>query len=390
MRYTRLLFGAVLIALTLWILVGEQIAGVSANAVINAPVITIRSSIAGSLSIPDRPFGARVNQTEVVASIDNVLVDRVRLNDLRMERDFQEAAIRRITERLETETSIRQHLNERTRLYRQYRLEELQIQLNHARTRLSIAERARAGREDDQRQDQELEGDADRSPNMSEPEGFALDQARERVKVLETAVRAAEQHVFLGDGYNDAPNSEQRAVELDSVIAGLEADLAEAKAHLDAILNRIQQEQVQINSLAGGAIRSPVSGLLWEVLEADGVYVQRGDPLIRLVDCNASFVTLSVAESVYNSLVNGQSARFRLTGSTQVFNGTVTRLAGSGAATIYEKLAVRPSQKHLERYDVALLVPEMSADPELGCAIGRTGRVFFETRPLDWLRNLLR
>jgi len=179
-------------------------------------------------------------------------------------------------------------------------------------------------------------------------------------------------------------------VELDSVIAGLEADLAEAKAHLDAILNRIQREQVQINSLAGGEIRSPVSGLLWEVLEADGVYVQRGDPLIRLVDCNASFVTLSVAESVYNSLVNGQSARFRLTGSNQVFNGTVTRLAGSGAATIYEKLAVRPSQKHLERYDVALLVPEMSADPELGCAIGRTGRVFFETRPLDWLRNLLR
>ncbi|MBQ0750901.1 MAG: HlyD family secretion protein, partial [Roseovarius sp.] len=142
MRYTRLLFGAVFIALTLWILVGEQIAGVSANAVINAPVITIRSSIAGSLSIPDRPFGARVNQTEVVASIDNVLVDRVRLNDLRMERDFQEAAIRRITERLETETTIQQHLNERTRLYRQYRLEELRIQLSHARTRLSIAERA--------------------------------------------------------------------------------------------------------------------------------------------------------------------------------------------------------------------------------------------------------
>jgi hypothetical protein len=26
----------------------------------------------------------------------------------------------------------------------------------------------------------------------------------------------------------------------------------------------------------------------------------------------------------------------------------------------------------------------------LGCAIGRTGRAFFDTRPLDWLRELWR
>lgn len=64
------------------------------------------------------------------------------------------------------------------------------------------------------------------------------------------------------------------------------------------------------------------------------------------------------------------------------------RLAGAGAATVYRNLAVAPSSKHLERYDVTLLVSGLKDDPELACAVGRTGRVFFERRPLDWLRRL--
>ena len=70
-----------------------------------------------------------------------------------------------------------------------------------------------------------------------------------------------------------------------------------------------------------------------------------------------------------------------------VFDASVARLAGSGAATVYEHLAVAPSQKHLERYDVLLLVPGLAADPEIGCIIGQTGRAFFDRRPLDLFRG---
>jgi hypothetical protein len=49
---------------------------------------------------------------------------------------------------------------------------------------------------------------------------------------------------------------------------------------------------------------------------------------------------------------------------------------------------VAPSARHLERFDVAVAVPGLQEDPELACAIGRTGRVFFDARPLDWLRGL--
>ncbi|MHB0951186.1 MAG: hypothetical protein ACYC10_04590 [Allorhizobium sp.] len=65
-------------------------------------------------------------------------------------------------------------------------------------------------------------------------------------------------------------------------------------------------------------------------------------------------------------------------------------MAGSGAQNVYQNLAVGPSQEHLGRYDVALSVPGLLGDDKLRCGIGRTGRVFFEPRPLDWLRKFWR
>jgi hypothetical protein len=121
----------------------------------------------------------------------------------------------------------------------------------------------------------------------------------------------------------------------------------------------------------------------------DGEDVVAGQPLLRLVDCRSSVVTLSVTESVYNRLAVGDPARFRLDGHDRVFDATVLRLAGSGAREVYEGLAVAPSRRHLERFDAALSVPGLRAHPGLGCAVGRTGRAFFDERPLDRLRALL-
>ena len=70
-------------------------------------------------------------------------------------------------------------------------------------------------------------------------------------------------------------------------------------------------------------------------------------------------------------------------------SANLARLAGSGAETVYRNLAVAPSQRHLQRYDVAVDVPGLAEDAGLACAIGRTGRVFFAARPLDWLRGLI-
>lgn len=391
MKYGRLIIGLLAVAIALWIIVGEQMSGASADAVVNAPVVSVRAPVAGNLQMPTRQLGSRVTQGEVLASLEDPLVDRIRLNDLLMEVRLEEASAAQIAAQLEETRSIRERLVERTGIYRARRLEELRARLAHAETRLALLEADGAPLEgDDQQLLDAVAQDTDRLPGEPNVDVLVLDHARERVEVLRIALRAAEENVFLGDGYNDAPNAEQRVVELDSEIGILSSRLAEAEARSAAVKERADRERIRVNSSGGGELQAPVDGLFWEVLQADGVNVQRGDPLLRLIDCRSTMVTLSVTERVFNSLALGQSAKFRLGGTSDIHDATISRLAGSGAETIYQNLAVAPSQKHLERFDVALIVPALQQGAAEGCLIGKTGRAFFETRPLDSLRDLFR
>ena len=387
MKSFRLLLSVVLIVVALWVIIGEQMTGASADAVLNAPVVTIRAGTAGDLSLSDRPVGARVQAGEVLGSITDPRADQVRLNDLQMELALAQAETARLEADVSATEAMIASLRDRAAIFREQRLAEIRTRLDHARLRLAVLE---GGPVPDALQQRlaDLVGDTpDRLPQEPLISPLVIDHARERVALLEIALRAAEQDVFLGDGYNDSPNAEQRATELQSVLSGLGAGLVEARAREAAYAQRVSRERVRVNGLLGGEILAPVSGQYWEVLEADGVNVQRGDPLLRLLDCEASVVSLSVTERIYNSLRVGQGATFRLAGHNEVYRGTVARLAGSGASTVYTHLAIAPSERHLERFDVTLLVPTLTADPQLGCAVGRTGRVFFDDRPLDWLRG---
>ncbi|WP_232790435.1 HlyD family efflux transporter periplasmic adaptor subunit [Pelagovum pacificum] len=378
-----------MVGVALWVLVGEQMAGASANAVVNAPVVTVRAETAGRLELADRAVGASVSRGEVLGTVTDRLADNVRLNDLLMENDFAQAEIERLRAELEATETQYAALMDRTRLFREERLAELRTRLGHARDRLSLLQSG------DLPEQARLFVDAsdeilDWLPPAETPESMILTSAEEDVDVLEIAVRAAEQDVFLGDGYNDSPNAEQRAVELQGDIGALEARLAEMEERSDAIETRIRRERLRLNTLSGGDLYSPTKGLYWEVLQANEVIVQRGDPVLRLVNCDQAMVHVSVTEQVYQDLAIGQAASFRMTGMTEVMPATISRLAGTGAERVYENYAVAPTAKHLERFDVALVVPDLPALDIPGCGIGRTGRVFFDGRPLDGIRGLFR
>lgn len=387
MRYLRLVIGGLIVVAALWVIIGEQMSGASANAVVNAEVVTLRAPVAGDLTVEDRVLGARVEQGEVLARVEDRLVDNVRLSDLQMEQSFAETELTHATERLEAAKQARDRLAERSASYQDRRVEELATRLEFARERV---ERLEAGNVTVEA-DTETGGSPaeDGSDTQSADEGgLTLTSARERVAVLEIELAAARAGVYLGDGYNDAPVSEQLSMQLETDIAALEADLVRAQERLDAVSKPRRSIARACHTGRRGQLSSPVSGLFWEVLQADGVNVQRGDPLLRILDCESLIVTLSVTERIYNDLTLGQSAEFRMSGQSDIYDATVTRLAGSGAERIYGNLAVAPSQQHLERFDVTLRVPALNQDSELGCVVGRTGRAFFERRPLDWVRSV--
>lgn len=385
--FLRLVVGLALVALALWVIVGEQITGASADATINARIVTVRTPIAGDLELTTRSLGASVGRGEVLGRIKDQLVDDVRQDDLAMELELAEAAIARHAGlRDETEAMI-EALEARAKEYRSRRIAEIQLRLDFARDRLTLLEEGvfppafDIAPPDDAGVERAVDPDADGLQELW------INAVEERIAVLENELASAKAGVFLGDGYNDAPNSEQRITELKSELASQSVLLAEAEARRGAVEKRLGAERLRTNRAGTVELRSPVAGRLWEVLEADGVNVQRGDPVARVLDCRSVIVTASVTENVFNSLTAGQETVFRPSGGGPAFEGTVIRLAGSGAATVYRHLAVAPSIRHLQRYDVAISVPGLNADETLGCAVGRTGRVFFDRRPLDWLRS---
>lgn len=302
MRLGRFLLGLAVIAIALWVLLGEQITGVSSDAVVNARLMTIRAPIDGTLEMPFQPFGSFIYVGLELATVKNRLVDTVRLHDLRMERAFSAAEVERL-----------------------------------------IAFGA---------------GQAQGSSNqiIADPEVLA----------------------------NRSPRTDSR-------IGSIELDvyLIEARHRLAAMDIRIAEANERLGLLGSARLIAPTYGALWEVLADHGEVVQRGQEVLKVMLCNTAIVTLSVPDTVYNRLRVGQTAKFRLNGTQTLYDATITRMAGAGASTIYRNLAVAPSIKHLERYDVSLLVPDLRKNTESHCSVGQTGRVFFDTRPLDWVRGLL-
>lgn len=395
MTSLKILAGLALIVLGLFVILGEQLAAVSADAFINARLTTVSAPIAGEIDLVDRPLGARVSTGDPLASISDPLVDNVRLADLVRERADLDAEAKRNDQQLTTLSKHIVELERRSKVYAEERQRQLSSAVEAAKAASAAAETklkyARLALQ--------------RSLGLRErgiETGVSLENAQSLVEVTEREVQetaaleraaaiqaeAAKRGTYLGDGYNDAPYSQQRISELRFEQNRLSAEAVAVEAQIRTLDLRITTERQRVNRFGSMPLNSNVDGILWDYLTASGETVQRGADLVRLVDCSSAMVTLSVSESVYNRIQLGDSVQFRLNGEPRILDGTVTRLAGSGASTLYSNLAVAPSREHLSRFDVTLDIPGLRNDPALRCLIGRTGRVFFEARPMDWLRRL--
>ncbi|HEV7436232.1 MAG TPA: HlyD family efflux transporter periplasmic adaptor subunit [Pseudorhizobium sp.] len=394
MRSLKIIAGLVLVVAALFVIIGEQLTGASANAFVNAQITTTRAPIAGQLRLLDRPVGARVSAGDPLGEISDPLVDNVRLADLLKEQAEVNAEADRMRSLLSSLDGSIKQLQDRSAAYTEERNRQLDAQADaaaslaeaaEARRRLAELGLARAERlaSSGARTAEALE----QAQSLAEVSALELRNVRQQNAIAQIALSAAGRGVFLGDGYNDQPYSQQRISELEVQRAELQASLAAQILLVDSLDARIAAERLRVNRLSSSSLQSNVNGLVWDYNARSGEIVQRGQDILRLVDCDSTIVTLSVSENVYNTLQLGTPATFRLNGDSRAFGGTVTRLAGSGTATVYENLAISPSERHLQRFDVALHVPALRENPDLKCLIGRTGRVFFEARPLDWLRG---
>lgn len=395
-KVIRLIIGAVIILAGLFVIVGEQMAGVSSNAVINAQVLILRAPIDGEIGLQVKTLGTRVTPNQLLATLSDPRPDDIRLVDLQREARRVTIELERLQALVKDLGPVRQAFAKQAEDYARGRVSQLETRLSEAMATLDAVQARQRDTEASFRRAAELSrsgtvsgAEQSRTRAAFEVSSQDVEAARQRIAYLKIELMAARNGTFLGDSYNDTPYSQQRLRETEQRLAELETDIRERNERLVALKEQVSEERVRATRFREARIVSPTTGIMWELMSGGGEYVRRAQDVMRIVDCTTTIVTASVRESLYNRLQVGDPVQFRLLGENTVYDGVIARLAGSGAETIYRSLAIGPSQEHLKRFDVAISSPALAGDPKTACAVGRTGRVVFSSRPLDFWRRLM-
>ncbi|WP_407519945.1 HlyD family secretion protein [Methylobacterium oryzisoli] len=394
MRVLKLVLGFLLLCAGLYVLVGEHFAGTSSDATVNARMAVVRAPVEGEVSLALRSIGARIGAGEVVANILDDRFDTARLIDLERGLDLQSLDLKRVRAQRAALQTARKAYETQVADYQQGRVRQIEARIAEslaaqeaANARLKEADASWKRANELSERGVQTAANLDRARSASEVAKQDLESARQRANYLRAELAAARNGVFIGDSYNDAPFSSQRIRELDLRLGELGAEEDQTAARIAQTQTQIAAERVRVNKLTSAVLKARAPGVVWDFLVDDGEYVRRGQDLLRLVDCSSLMVTASVTEALYDSLRLGAPAQFRFYGDDRVFNATITRLGGSGAAGLYANLAVGPSAEHLKRFDVTLSVPDLVDQAEAGCTVGRTGRVIFSQGPLGAFRT---
>jgi multidrug resistance efflux pump len=196
--------------------------------------------------------------------------------------------------------------------------------------------------------------------------------AQKRLEETKVEHDAVADGVFIGDSYNDAPSSIQRETELKMKKGELDAQLAGVRTQIKHIADQISGEEARYRLRSEATIPLPSMGRVWEMLVGPGEFVNKGQDLMRVLDCSHPIVSANVDERVYNRLEVGSPATFRPLQNGKTYHGIIVNLTGAAGAPA--NFAIAPINLRKSAFYVTIAMDDMG---EAGCSIGRTGTVTF-------------
>ena len=387
-RASKFGFGALLLAAGLLTVYQQLIVRVSRDAVINARVAVIRAPIDGIATAAVTTPGTTIKAGEPIGHVQDPLADDARLIQLEREVSATELERGSLARRLTDLKRTHGEAEAQAEAYRVGRVRQLELRIEEARANLEAATAQQAdakaavgrgaalharGFQSDEAQE--------KARHAEEVAQQAVIAAHKRLDALTVELDAARNGTFLGDSYNDAPSSLQRARELASRITETQAGLDETKQKSEALQAQLTAERDRLATHSKAVLTAPVEGQLWTIQAAPGEYVRKGQDLLTVLDCSTVIVTASVSERDYNELHLGDPVQFRVSGTDREYAGRIVKLGSSTAFAIPFDPGTR---------QIVVAVPQLSASSEDGCAVGRTGEVIFAASGQSLMARLAR
>lgn len=394
-RKVRIALALLLVALSAWAFVPYVTYRIAPSAFVNAELLRVAAPIAGQLA-QDLPHkGEFVSAPVTVGLITSLSPDRLHLLDLDSELAVAKERAALARKQLDEITATDAELEKRVETYRDWVVKIIADDLAEAE-----AATKRCLLETHQRQGVGSQlGKPAPAGGTSQPTDTPTAQqatlrcetAQTRWRRLQRELTSAKNGIFLRDGANDVPYSQQQRDRLLLRRQELEIMVLEGDARSLKLATEIIEERERVNRLTHADLTLPQAHVVWSVSASPGSTVTEGQTLLDLADC-ARFVAVELPERDFERIKAGDAAYVRLIGSDEWKLGQVRRVRGSAARTDDRLLAARVPNPDAGSITVEVALPsdEALADRNNFCNIGRLAEVRFQRSHFAFLDSLMR
>jgi multidrug resistance efflux pump len=386
-RVVRLSLATVLLAVSAWAFSPYVSSRVSSSAFVNAELMRVTSPFAGRLTsnLPRR--GEFVGQSRAVNLVEVLAPDQRHLFDLRQQHAMAKERAELTRTQLDEIKSSDHELGGRAEGYKAGVVNRISGEIEEA-----TAENAGCMAEAIQRRDigsrMEQLTKLGTASQIRSAEALALQEAtntrcevaQARVRRLKVELEAAQRGIFLRDGANDVPYSQQQRDRLMLRRQELETELLNETSKARQLAAAITEESERLARSNRFELRLPVDNVIWTTGASPGSTVVEGQFIMDLADCRHRFIAVELPERVFEQVKTGDRASIRLVGGDAWVEGLVRQERGSAARVDDRLLAAIVAKPTSGSISVEVEIPaEAWSEDRNGnfCDIGRLAEVRF-------------
>ncbi|MHC5067682.1 MAG: HlyD family secretion protein, partial [Planctomycetota bacterium] len=283
---------AVVVGLLVWLLRASYFPA-SSSALVDAPLLEIRTGISGVLEPTAFHLGDPIDAGSLLFAVRNDRVDTAHLDGQVQHRELLRERIDRLEADRAEATRVRAALDADLIAYRERLLERLQGQLAEQEAQLDQTEAALAVQREvllelEQRADEFADSDQRREVDRVV---VALDLKHKAQAALLRRIQGRYDDAVAGHYQEvDRPPQLVRIEDADRQLSEIEQDLREATDELIARDERIAAAQAVIDRLRYEEVHAPIEGVVWRRFAEDGEQVAEQKRVVQLANARRSTV----------------------------------------------------------------------------------------------------
>jgi multidrug resistance efflux pump len=404
-RNLRITAAIAIAGAVVWSIAPYATSYVSSQAVVNAPLNTVLSPLQGRIIQRSPPAGASVVSGIALVAIEVEERDRRYLEDLRARLALLDESLASAEDEAAKLALMEDVLMARIRNYRTRTLARLATGKREVEAALVAAEAVRVYAAANLRRAEALVLQGHVSDSRvdavaaTHAEAVAeIERLNARLERTVIELDAAEAGTFVQEGWNDVSYSQQRLDEIVLRLAALATERRRTASEYAAVERQIAFEQQLITERESFIPMAPSAGVVWKESGQVGETVVPGDVLVQMVNCEARFVEVTLAERHFGDIAPGDIAWVRLKGGSEAVSARVTAVLGAGAKFDHPRLAASVTKAKPDQLRVLVSLSdagtEGGAEGGIGggagafCHVGRSAEVRFERHDLGLVREM--